>query len=152
MAKEPNEVTVWEPFGMITPLREAMNHLLEDSYVNPARFDPLIGRAILMDIFETPAEYTIEATLPGVKPEDVKVSATADTITIRAHISRETHEAEKGAYVRRERREGEMARSITLATPIDPERMSADYEHGILKLTAPKVKVAEPHQISIKAH
>lgn len=152
MAKEPNEVTVWEPFGMITPLREAMNHLLEDSFVNPARFDPLIGRAILMDVFETPAEYTIEATLPGVKPDDVKVSATADTITIRARIERETHEAEKGAYVRRERREGEMTRSITLATPIDPERIVADYEHGILKLTAPKVKVAEPHQISVKVH
>ena len=152
MAKEPNEVTVWEPFGMITPLREAMNNLLEDSFVNPARFDPLIGRAILMDVFETPAEYTIEATLPGVKPEDVKVSATADTITIRAHTKRETHEAEKGAYVRRERREGEMTRSITLATPIDPERITADYEHGILKLTAPKVKVAEPHQISVKVH
>ena len=75
MAKEPSEVTVWEPFGMMTPLREAMNRLLEDSFISPARFEPLLGKMLLLDVYETDSEYTIEASLPGVKPEDLKVSA-----------------------------------------------------------------------------
>jgi HSP20 family protein len=152
MAKDPSEVSPWEPFGMMTPLREAMNRLLEDSFISPARLEPLIGRALLLDVFETDGEYTIEASLPGVKPEDLKVSATDDTITIRATMKRETRDTTKGAYVRRERHEGEIVRSVTLANPIDPSRVSAHYEHGVLKLTAPKAEIAKPHQVDVTVH
>lgn len=137
---------------MMTPLREAMNRLLEDSFISPSRFEPLIGRALLLDVFESDGEYTIEASLPGVKPEDLKVSATEDTITIRATLKRETHDTTKGAYVRRERHEGELVRSVTFANPIDPSRISAHYEHGVLKLTAPKSEAAKPRQIDVTVH
>lgn len=152
MAKEPSEVSVWEPFGMMTPLREAMNRLLEDSFISPARLEPLIGRSLLMDVFETDSEYTVEVSMPGVKPEDLKVSATDDTITIRATMKRETRDTTKGSYVRRERHEGELVRSVTLANPIDPSRVSAHYEHGVLKLTAPKAEAAKPRQIDVTVH
>lgn len=150
MAKDQSEVVLWEPFGTMTPLREAMNLLLEDSFVGLARHDPLLGRTILVDVFESESEYTIDATLPGVKPEDVKVSATSDTITIRAAIKREARDTQEGAYVRRERREGEITRSIMLASPIDPERISAHYEHGALRLTAAKAEPIKPREIEIK--
>lgn len=152
MAKDPNEMTVWEPFGMMTPLREAMNRLLEDSFISPSRFEPLLGKTLPLDVFESDSEYTITASLPGVKPEDLKVSATEDTITIRAAMKRETREGEKGAWVRRERHEGELFRSVTLASPIDPAKISAHYEHGVLKLTAPKSEAAKPRQIDVTVH
>lgn len=152
MAKDPNEVTVWEPFGRMTPLREAMNRLFEDSFISPARLEPFIGRGLPLDVFETEGEYTIEASLPGVKPEDLKVTATDDTITIRATIKREERDPKKGAYVRRERHEGEYVRSVTLASPIDPATISANYEHGVLKLTLPKVEEAKPREVNVTVH
>jgi HSP20 family protein len=152
MAKEPHEITAWEPFGMMTPLREAMNRLLEDSFISPARFDPLMGRTLPLDVFETDGEYTIDASLPGVRSEDLKVSATDDTITIRATMKHEAHDTQQGAYVRRERHEGEVARSVTLASSIDPARISAHYEHGVLKVTAPKSEAAKPRQIDVTVH
>lgn len=152
MAKDPNEIVPWEPFGMMTPLREAMNRLLEDSFISPSRFEPLIGRSFPLDVFESDGEYVIDASLPGVKPEDLKVSATEDTITIRATMKHEEHDVKKGSYVRRERHEGEIVRSVTLSNPIDPSRVSASYEHGVLKLTAPKSEAAKPRQIEVTVH
>ncbi len=150
MAKDTRDVTVWEPFGVATPLREAMNRLFEDSFIGSTRFDPLIGRALPVDVFESEGEYTIEASLPGVKPEDLQVSATDDTITIRAEIKHTSYETSKGSYLRRERQEGEVYRSVRLATPIDPAKISAHYEHGVLRLTAPKAESAKPRQIEVK--
>lgn len=152
MAKDPGELTVWEPFGMMTPLREAMNRLLEDSFISPARFEPVLGRSLPLDVFEADGEYVIEASLPGVKAEELKVSATDDTITIRATMKRTEQDTKKGAYVRRERYEGEVVRSVTLASPIDPAKISAHYEHGVLKLTVPKSEAAKPRQIDVTVH
>jgi HSP20 family protein len=137
---------------MMTPLREAMNRLLEDSFISPARFDPMLMKTLPLDVYETESGYTIDVSMPGVKPEDLKVSATEDTITIRAATKRETREGEKGAWVRRERHEGELFRAVTLASPIDPAKISAHYEHGVLKLTVPKSEVAKPRQIDVTIH
>ena len=155
MAKDPHEsaeLTPWEPFGMMTPLREAMNRLLEDSFISPTRFEPMLGRALPLDVFETDTEYVIDASLPGVKSEDLKVSATDDSITIRASVKRETQDPGKGSYVRRERHEGELMRSVTLAVPIDPSKINAHYEHGVLRITAPKSEAAKPRQIDVTVH
>ena len=137
---------------MMTPLREAMNRLLEESFISPARIEPLFSRGAPLDIFETDGEYIVEASLPGVKDEDLKVSATEDTITIRAAVKREEHDTKKGAFVRRERYEGDIVRTVTLANPIDPSKVSASYERGILKITVPKSEAAKPREIAITVH
>ncbi|HZC07653.1 MAG TPA: Hsp20/alpha crystallin family protein [Ktedonobacterales bacterium] len=152
MAKEPRELTSWEPFGMVTPLREAMNRLFEDSFISPARFEPMFGRGLPLDVFEADNEFIIDASLPGVKPEDLKVSATDDSLTIRATMKHETHDEQKGSYVRRERQDGEVVRSIAFATPIDPSKVNAHYEHGVLRVTAPKAEAARPRQIDVTVH
>jgi len=150
MAREPNDLTVWEPFGGMTPLREAFNRLLEDSFIGPGRFDVVMGRSLPLDVYETDSAYTVEASLPGVTPDNLNVSATDDTITIRATMKREAHEGDKGTYLRRERHEGELIRSVTLTTSIDPAKITAKFEHGVLKLTAPKSEAAKPRQIEVQ--
>jgi HSP20 family protein len=52
--------------------------------------------------------------------------------------------------VRRERYEGEMIRTIALPTQIQPEKVQATYEHGVLKLQVPKSEAAKPKQIEVK--
>ena len=146
-------LTRWEPFEGLTPLRDAMNQLLEESFIRPMRFG-VVGRVFPVDIYETDADYVVEALLPGVKPEDVQITAVRATITIHAAIKPLRQPKEKtntaGFYVRQERYEGEMSRTIELPTEIDAEKVTATYEHGVLTLHAPKVEAAKPRQIPVQ--
>jgi HSP20 family protein len=147
-------------------LREALSRLFEDSMVGLGRFEPF-GRAIPFDVRETDKDYVVEAALPGVTPEQIQISATADSLTITAQVSNEEKTEEPpaaakdgaeppsaskkpGVYVRRERYRGEMTRSIRFPIPIDPDRVSATYTHGELSVTLPKAAQAATKQIPIQ--
>lgn len=80
--------------------------------------------------------------------EEVQITAEGDTLLIQAR-KKEEDKTEKGSFVRRERYEGEMSRSITLPTTFDPAKVEATYEHGLLKLTIAKAEAAKPKQIPI---
>jgi HSP20 family protein len=146
-------LTRWEPFEGLTPLRDVMNQLFEESFIRPMRFG-LVGRVFPVDVFETDTDYVLEAPLPGVKPEDVQITALHDTITIHAMMKPfrpPKEKAEKtGFYVRQERYEGDMSRTIELPTEIDTEKVTATYEHGLLTLHAPKVEAVKPKQIAVQ--
>jgi HSP20 family protein len=145
----------WDPFEPlnvqreVTPLREMLNRLVEESVVGPARLEG-VRRAFPLDVRETDHEYIVEAALPGVKPEQLQIAATQDTLSIRTTTSAEQKAEQKpGVYVRRERYMGEMMRIIGLPTPIDPEKVNATYEDGVLTLTLPKAAHAKPKQIPV---
>jgi len=142
-----------DPFDSLTPLREAMNRLFEESFVWPRTefFSALAGRTFPLDIYESPdkQQYVIEAPIPGFKPEEIQVMAEGDTLTIRAARKEET-KTEKGPYVRRERYEGEMSRVVSLPSTIDASKVEATYEHGTLTLRVPKAEGAKPKQIPVQ--
>jgi HSP20 family protein len=141
---------IWrDPFEQLTPLREAVNRLFEESFVGP-RFELVFGRTFPMDVYESEDKqrYVVEASLPGFKPEEIQVTVEGDTLLIHARKKEETR-TEKGSYMRHERYEGEMSRSITLPTTIDPTRVEATFEHGLLKLSIPRSEEAKPRQIPI---
>ncbi|HZO75002.1 MAG TPA: Hsp20/alpha crystallin family protein [Ktedonobacteraceae bacterium] len=141
-----------DPFDALVPLREAMNRLIEDSLVGPTRFEAFTGRTFLVDLYETEdrQQYVLEAALPGFKLEDLHITAMDDTITI--HVARKAAEKDdKTSYVRRERFEGKMTRSFTLPTTIEPDKIEALYEHGVLRLGIPKAEQVKPKPITVRA-
>ncbi len=163
-----SSMTPWEPLDGMISLREALNRLFEESVVGLGRFEPF-KHAIPFDVRETDKEYVVEAALPGVTPEQIQITATADTLTITARVSREEKTeqpvevaqegndgAEQGAakkpgvYVRRERYRGEMTRTMRFPVPIDPDKVSAMYAHGELSVTLPKAAQAAAKQIPIQ--
>lgn len=139
----------WEPFEGLTPLRDAMNQLLEGSFVGPTRLDPF-ARFFPLDVLEKDGEYVIEASLPGIKPDQVQITATENLVTIRTTVRDEEPKAKEGTYVRRERYTGEVTRAVTLPMPIDPDKVTATYEHGVLMLKVPKLPKAQPKQIPVQ--
>jgi HSP20 family protein len=147
MSREPTHL---QPFESITPLRDVMSRLLEESFIWPARLETVYGRAFPLDVYEDANSYIIEATLPGVSPDALQINAMDSGITIHASVKREEHDTKKGAYVRRERFEGEMTRTVSLSAPIDASKVSATYENGVLKLIAPKAEVGKPKQIQVQ--
>jgi HSP20 family protein len=143
---------IWkDPSEALMPLREAVNRLFEDSFIWPGRLEAFTGRTFPVDVYETKDQqgYVVEASLPGAQPEDISITAIGDTLTI-SYATKGEEKVEKPNYVRRERYEGELRRTISLPTQIDPEKVQATYEHGVLKLVVPKVEAAKPKQISVK--
>lgn len=139
-----------DPFEALVPLREAMNRLLEESFVG-SRFEFLTGRTFPVDIYETDDRqyYVVEAALPGFKPDEVQITATNDRLTIRVAKQHE-EKVQKGTYVRHERYEGEMSRTLVLPSAFDEAKVQATYEHGMLTLRIPKAQVTSPKQIPIQ--
>jgi len=139
----------WNPLHEMVSLRDAMNTLLQDSFVRPGAAPGGGALAALpLDVHETDAEFVIKASLPGVKPEEVQITVHGDTVTIRGETK--TEEEKKGqTWHLRERRQGSFQRSVSLATPIDSDKAQARFEHGVLNLTLPKSEKARPKQIKV---
>lgn len=98
--------------------------------------------AFRTDIRDTGDSYVLEAELPGFQKGDITLDLKDGILTITAQHS-EASEQKEGSYIRRERRYGSFQRSFDV-TGIDEAGITAAYESGILSLTLPKAKPAEP--------
>jgi HSP20 family protein len=130
-------------------LRDAVNSLLHDSVVPPNGARPELGAAFTLplDITEAENDFVVKASLPGIKPEDVQTAVLGDTLTIRGESRVEEENGHN--WLLRERRSGSFQRSVSMGTPIDADRASAQFEHGVLTLTLPKSEQARPKQIKL---
>ncbi len=144
----------WDPFREMVSLREAMDRLFEDSVVRPLGGYPLLQRegvgTLAIDMYETDNDVVVKTSLPGVNPDDVDVTVTGNTLTIKGKTKSDVDETE-GSYHYRERRYGMFQRTVTLPTEVEAGKADADFEDGVLTLRLPKVEEAKPKQISIKA-
>jgi HSP20 family protein len=103
----------------------------------------------LVDIFEEPDVIRLVAEVPGVKPEDVQISVEANLLTIKG--TKEQVAEEQAERVRRyERTYGAFERTFRLSTSIDPNRIKATYNLGVLTITLPKAETAKPHLIKVE--
>jgi HSP20 family protein len=138
------------PLGELISLRQAMDRLVEDSFVRPRGWVTSVfeGFGLPLDVISGPDALTVEASLPGFKPEDVEVTIENGTLSIHAESDTETKEGEGESLVTEIRR-GSVSRTITLPTGLEPDRATATYEQGMLKLRIPKAEAVKPRQIRI---
>lgn len=144
-------ITRWEPFRDLISLREAMDRLFEESWVRPrAGWLLPTEETLAIDIYETPDNVVVKSAVPGVKPEEIDITITGNTLTIVGEAKAE-EKVEEENYIRRERRYGRFSRSITLPSGAQGEKAEATFEHGILTLTIPKAEEAKPKVIKVKS-
>jgi HSP20 family protein len=140
----------WNPYGEMLSLRQAMDRLLEESFVQPRGMSGEMEHAGMdVDVMERNDAYVIRASMPGVKPEDINVTIERGVLTIRGELRHE-EEKEGGRYYRRERRYGAYARSISLPAEVNADACDANYEHGVLTITMPKAEQARARQIPLR--
>ncbi len=141
----------WDPFGNQMSLQNAIDRLFEDSFVRmPGDGMRLINAADLaIDMYETKNEVVVKAALPGVKPDDVEITLTGDTLTIRGETKEEKEVKEKD-YIRKERREGSFSRSLTLPSGLNADKAEATFENGVLQLRIPKSEESKPKSIKVR--
>jgi HSP20 family protein len=103
-----------------------------------------------INIYHTDKELVVKAAVPGVKPEEVDISITGDTLTIKGE-SRAEEKIEREDYLYQERRYGTFFRSVALPAGLNTDKAEASFKNGILTLTIPKPKEIIPKQIRAKA-
>ena len=142
----------WEPFNDLVSLRDAMDRLFEDSFIRPRAgwVVPNGAETLAVDIYETDDAIVVKSAIPGVKPEDLDVNITGDTLTIKGETKAE-EEVKEEHYIHRERRYGSFCRSLSIPTQIVANKVEAEFENGVLTLTLPKAEEARPKTIKVKA-
>lgn len=104
----------------------------------------------LVDISETAEHYLIEAEIPGVKREDVRVGVEDGVLTIQGHRELPRADAAQGHQHRAERTGGRFARSFALPEFADPERITARVEDGVLSVAIAKRAAGGKRSIDIR--
>jgi HSP20 family protein len=141
----------WEPFRDMVALRDAMDRMFEERMFRPpVPFGPWAEGALAVDMYETDESVVVKSAVPGVSAEEIEVSVTGDTLTIKAE-TKEEEEIKRESYLRRERRFGSYCRSVTLPGGLETEKAKADYTDGILTLTFPKAEEVKPKSIKVSA-
>ena len=102
-----------------------------------------------VDILEQADGIRIMAELPGVKPEDVKISVEDNVLTIQGAKQQVAEENTERVH-RYERTYGAFERSFTLPPTVDASNIKATYDNGVLTVTLPKVEKAKPRQIQVE--
>ncbi len=96
---------------------------------------------------ETEDKVLVEALLPGIDPKALDISVMRNTLSIAGE--RTLERPEQATWHRRERSSGRFMRTLDLPADIDADKVSADYAHGVLKISLPKAESAKPKRIAI---
>ncbi|EIC29877.1 MULTISPECIES: Hsp20/alpha crystallin family protein [Methylomicrobium] len=109
---------------------------------------PLSMEVPKVDIIENDNEIKVHAALPGVKKEDLDVSLTNQTVTIKSS-TRQEKKQESGEYCRREISRGEFQRTVSLPCQVNSDQAKASFKDGILEIVLPKLEKTQRKRIEI---
>ncbi len=143
-------ITRGTPWRDMRTLRDAMDELLEESFVRPRerQMEREERRWRLpLDVYTTPEEIVIVASLPGLTPEEVDITIDGDRLTIRGELRPPLQNVD---YLFQERVYGPFSRTLTLNVPVNTEQVEATFESGVLTLTLPKAEESRPRTIEVK--
>lgn len=102
-----------------------------------------------IDVSESETAYEVEAELPGVAKEDVRISVDGNRVSFEAE--RKSSAAKEGeTMIHTERTVQNFARNFTLPAEVDGERVEAKLENGILRLVLPKKQAVQTRKITVQ--
>ena len=143
-------ITRWDPFREFSTLQDRMNRLFRESHGPEGREEALATTSFApaVDVYEDEHSVTLKIEVPGVDEKDIDVRIENNVLTV--HGERKFEKDEKEENFRRvERQYGSFTRTFTLPTTVDAEKVSANYDKGILKVALPKKAEAKPKQIKV---
>ncbi len=147
-----SNLTRWEPMREMVTLRDAMDRLFDDAFTRPWGLTEN-GRGMALpavDMYQTDDDVVVKMAVPGIKPEDVQISVTGDTLNIKGELKEETDNKEKTYHIR-EQRWGSFERTLSLPTDVRADKAQAEFENGVLTITLPKAEEVKPKTITVKA-
>ncbi len=103
-----------------------------------------------VNVYDAGEGYILSAQLPGVAAEEVELTITGETLTMRGERKR-PEGVKDDSYRRQERPVGRWSRTITLPDRVDSTQVSAAFTNGILTVNLPKAENARPRHIAVNS-
>ena len=144
-------IVSWDPFKEVATLQDRINRLFDDAFPreNDSGDDAdAAGWRPAVDIFETDKAVVLEVELPGVTKEDVTVEVKENILTIKGERKGEI-EDRKDTFYRRERAYGLFRRAFNLHYVVNPEKIKARFNDGVLRIEVPKPEEEKPKQVTV---
>ena len=147
---EQENVVPFHRTGMFDEMERMFENFMPHGWLKPFRTEHgWMGEAgPHMDVIDRDDYIVVRAAMPGVKKDDLEVSTTDHTVTIRGSTQSEKKE-EKGEYYRHEISKGNYLRTVTLPASVDESGAKATFKDGMLELKLPKLESARRHTIAI---
>ena len=142
--------TRWNPWSDLINLHSQMDQLFDASFGSgqTGRENGYELANLPVDIHQTDDAYTIDASVPGFRPEDVEVTLEDGVLTIRGSLRSEHSRDDKG-YIRRERRQTSVYRQIGLPQEVQTDGINASFSNGVLTVRVPRTPKAQPKRIPV---
>ena len=138
-----------KPFSELSTVRNEMDRLWNrflDDWPLPTMFTK--GWAPMADISETKDKLIVKAELPGLDPEDIKLSLSGNLLTIEGEKKKEKEEKDEHHYYL-ERYSGAFQRSFRLPVEVQEDKIEAKFDKGVLTITMPKTAKTQKKEIKI---
>jgi HSP20 family protein len=162
ISKEDNmSVVNWGPLKELEEMRRDMDRLFDEIFsplqrrrrtwgekpeAEPTETAPIVPN---VEIYDRTDEIVFRAELPGVKKEDIALSISKDSLSLKGEIKKE-EEVGGTAYYISEINYGSFSRTLTLPVEVDSDKAKATFKNGILELVLPKRVEAKPKEIKIE--
>ena len=138
----------WDPFTEMRRMREDLDRFFGAgpsttavSWMGEVAMPPI-------DVYERDNNIMVKANLPGLKKEDITITATDDGISMSGEFECQ-EEVKEGGFFRRERQIGKFFRTIPTPSAINPDQVKASFKDGVLEITAPKAEEEKPKEKKI---
>ena len=142
-------LTRWDPFRELQTLQSRMSRLFEEQY--GGREDALMSSGAFVppvDIYEDQHGIQLKLEVPGIEEKDLNINVENNVLTVSGERKFEQEQKEENFH-RIERRYGSFTRSFTLPNAVDTEKITADYNSGVLSIRLVKREEAKPKQIKV---
>jgi HSP20 family protein len=147
-------ITRWDPLREFVTLQGRMNRLFgssfNDSYSPEGANEALATTTFTpaVDVYEDEHYVTLKIEVPGIDEKDIDVRVENNTLSVHGERKFEKEEKEEN-YRRVERQYGSFTRTFTLPTTVDPDKIEANYDKGVLNIKLAKKAEAKPKQIKV---
>lgn len=147
-------IVKWSPLKELEEMRKDMDRLFEDFFAPITKrrrwLRPEVGVVVPnIEMYDRKNEIVVKAELPGVTKEDIDLTITKDSLTLKGEVKKE-EEVKEEDYYACERSYGSFTRTIALPVEVDSEKAKASFKNGVLEVILPKREEAKPKEIKIE--
>jgi HSP20 family protein len=131
----------WDPLRDLLTLQERMNRLFEHSMLRGRLADPALASGTwtpLADVYETAEGFVVQLEVPGIAEDDIEVHVDGDTVVVRGQ-RQPASRSRPDSFHRMERTYGAFSRSFQFPQDVDPDRVTARFKDGLLRVDIPKL-------------
>jgi HSP20 family protein len=145
-------LTRFDPFREMTSLRSALDRFLEEGLPGRTGFlsvEPMDIGVMPIDIYEEGHTIVLKASIPGFKPDDIKVSVREDTVSIIAETRADDEKKDRNYHLR-EHRYSRLERAVALPTNVVADKADAVFQNGVLTLSMPRAEATRTKEVKVK--